>query len=322
MKRINLICFLLSTLALINISCKKGETNNNFSNNNEPPTAMAGEDQVITMPVDSVTLDGRASLDPDGTIISWRWTRIEGSFFAFQNDASAVSAVKQLVPGTYQFQLKVTDNGGLTDTDTIQITVNPHIQINPPEVSAGNDTTLRLPYNIAMLNGRLINYFNDYPRVKWRKISGPSTYRFSRSDIEPSSAVSDLTVGFYQFEISATDGLFQSGKDTMSINVLPEPNYTGSVQFGNLLWAIEPSPYDYGYFSIAIPNIYSHIPSNYNFLKVSVNYYNQPNDWRLAYQVPGPFSTERYRIENGNLIVYSYEWSLHQLTGTGVKIEW
>lgn len=283
---------------------------------------MAGEDQVITMPVDSVTLDGRASADPDGTITGWRWTRIEGPFFAFQNDASALSMVKYLVPGTYQFQLKVTDNGGLTDTDTIRITVNPHIQINPPEVSAGNDTTLRLPYNTAMLNGRLINYFNDYPRVKWRKISGPSAYRFLRPDIETSSAVIDLTEGFYQFEISATDGLFQSGKDTMSINVLPEPHYTGSAQFGNLVWAIEPPPLEYGYFSITIPNIYSHIPANYNFLKVSVNYYGQPNDWRLVYPVPGEFSMEKFRIENGNLIVYSYEWSTNQNNSTRVKIEW
>ena len=33
---------------------------------NKPPTANAGPDQVITLPTDSISLDGSASSDPDG----------------------------------------------------------------------------------------------------------------------------------------------------------------------------------------------------------------------------------------------------------------
>ncbi len=38
---------------------------------NRPPVANAGPDQTIILPVNSVTLDGSASTDPDGTITSY-----------------------------------------------------------------------------------------------------------------------------------------------------------------------------------------------------------------------------------------------------------
>lgn len=46
--------------------------------NNKPPIAVAGPDQVITLPTDSVLLDGRTSSDPDGTISNYLWTKISG----------------------------------------------------------------------------------------------------------------------------------------------------------------------------------------------------------------------------------------------------
>jgi hypothetical protein len=45
---------------------------------NVPPVAHAGTGQTITLPVDSVTLDGSASTDPDGTIVSYSWAKIAG----------------------------------------------------------------------------------------------------------------------------------------------------------------------------------------------------------------------------------------------------
>ncbi len=45
---------------------------------NKPPTANAGPDQVITLPTDSISLDGSASSDPDGTISERLWTKISG----------------------------------------------------------------------------------------------------------------------------------------------------------------------------------------------------------------------------------------------------
>jgi hypothetical protein len=63
------------------ISCKKETSCEGCKENNKPPTAIAGLDQVITLPTDSISLDGRSSSDPDGTISVWLWTIISGPAF-------------------------------------------------------------------------------------------------------------------------------------------------------------------------------------------------------------------------------------------------
>jgi hypothetical protein len=49
-----------------------------INNKNKPPIAVAGPDQVVTLPTDSVSLDGSSSSDPDGRISEWLWTKISG----------------------------------------------------------------------------------------------------------------------------------------------------------------------------------------------------------------------------------------------------
>jgi hypothetical protein len=64
--------------AFVFISCKKEYSCEGSFNCNKPPIAVAGPDQVITLPTDSISLDGSASNDPDGTISEWLWARISG----------------------------------------------------------------------------------------------------------------------------------------------------------------------------------------------------------------------------------------------------
>jgi hypothetical protein len=107
-------------------TCKKERLCENCINGNQPPTAIAGPDQVITLPTDSVSLDGRQSSDPDGKISEWLWTKISGpASFTIIKPTDSTTKVKVFVTGTYQFELKVTDAGGLFAKDTVQITVEP-----------------------------------------------------------------------------------------------------------------------------------------------------------------------------------------------------
>jgi len=62
----------------VNFSCKKETSCEGCKENNKPPIAIAGPDQVITLPADSILLDGRNSSEPDGTISEWLWTKISG----------------------------------------------------------------------------------------------------------------------------------------------------------------------------------------------------------------------------------------------------
>lgn len=74
---IKFVVFILFISLFIFISCKK-ETSCEGCKGNKPSIAIAGPDQVITLPTDSVSLDGTASSDPDGTISEWLWKKIEG----------------------------------------------------------------------------------------------------------------------------------------------------------------------------------------------------------------------------------------------------
>ena len=92
---------------------------------NKPPVAIAGADTTITLPTDSITLDGSASHDPDGQIPIWRWKKISGppsGYFA--DEHSATTLVTILTEGIYQFELTVTDAQGLSDKDTMSVIVN------------------------------------------------------------------------------------------------------------------------------------------------------------------------------------------------------
>ncbi len=103
---------------------------------NTAPVANAGKDQVLTVTkkTDSVTvsLDGTASTDEDGTIDQYLWT-MDG-----KEVATGKTATIRLSTGTYTLLLKVTDNKGLTATDQLQVTVNTTANL-PPIADAGDN---------------------------------------------------------------------------------------------------------------------------------------------------------------------------------------
>lgn len=91
---------------------------------NQAPTANGGTDQSITLPANSVTLNGSGT-DSDGTIAAYAWSKVSGGAATITTPAAASTTVTGLVEGVYVFRLTVTDNGGLTATDEVTITVNP-----------------------------------------------------------------------------------------------------------------------------------------------------------------------------------------------------
>ena len=58
-----------------------------------PPIADAGSDQIIMLPVDSVTLTGKG-IDPDGSVISYSWKYLSGPVaFTIANANSVITKV-------------------------------------------------------------------------------------------------------------------------------------------------------------------------------------------------------------------------------------
>ena len=230
---------ILQYLALIILtviaSCKKEmPCEGCATKNNKPPIAIAGPDQVITLPTDSVSLDGRTSSDPDGMISSYLWTKISGpSFFTIIKPSDSITKVKTLVAGNYQFELKVTDNGGLSSKDTVQVIVNdPSIPNRPPVANAGGDQTITLPTNTVNLDGSAsTDPENNITGYVWTKISGPTSFNIVNLNAVQTQ-VTNLIQGIYQLELKVTDagGLFS--KDTIQVtsqSVVPPPSLSCNI---------------------------------------------------------------------------------------------
>jgi len=187
---------------------------------NQPPSANAGTDISITLPVNSTTLNGSGS-DPDGTIASYSWNKWTGpAQYTINAPANASTGVTGLVQGVYQFILTVTDNNGATATDTIQVTVNA-VPNMAPIVNAGTDQLIRLPVNKVTLTGTAIDNDGSIAGFQWRKIAGPAQFIIDSVN-NPRSAMKNLLEGEYYFELLVTDNLGATSRDTVKVTVLPE----------------------------------------------------------------------------------------------------
>lgn len=129
---------------------------------NQPPIANAGADQTITLPVSAVALTGSGT-DTDGSISAYAWTKVSGPAAGIiTTPASYYTTVTALAQGVYLFELKVTDNAGLTDTDTLQVTVNAAIS-----TAAYGGTPWPIPGTIQAEDfdngGQNVGYFDSTP---------------------------------------------------------------------------------------------------------------------------------------------------------------
>ncbi|HTB23971.1 MAG TPA: PKD domain-containing protein [Puia sp.] len=192
---------------------------------NQPPVAKAGPDQTITLPTNSVTLNGSASSDPDGTIASYLWTKISGpAQFNIVNNTSANTIVNNLTAGSYSFQLKVTDNGGAIAMDTIKIIVNSAPVNQPPVANAGANISITLPTNVANLNGSAsTDPDGTISAYAWTEISGPSTATIAAAT-SANTAISGLVQGSYVFSLKVTDNGGATNADSITVTVNPAPN--------------------------------------------------------------------------------------------------
>ncbi|MFT4025046.1 MAG: PKD domain-containing protein [Flavihumibacter sp.] len=76
------------------------------------PIANAGPAITVKLPIDSVGLDASRSTDEDGKIVAYKWTALNGIKLAIQNANYPRTKIINMVPGTYQVELMVTDNEG------------------------------------------------------------------------------------------------------------------------------------------------------------------------------------------------------------------
>ncbi|HET6252699.1 MAG TPA: T9SS type A sorting domain-containing protein [Puia sp.] len=172
----------------------------------QPPVAMPGAAQTISLPATTGVLDGSGSHDPDGVVLYYKWAQVSGpSANTLLDPTYAQTRLSGLVAGTYVYSLTVTDNGWATNTATVTVTVKATGNV-APTVTAGNGPTITLPTSSTTLTGTATgNNGATIKGVSWKQASGPATATIA-SPASLSTAVSGLTVaGTYVFTLTATD---------------------------------------------------------------------------------------------------------------------
>lgn len=272
--------------------------NNTNTPSNKPPVANAGADAVVTMPANSITLNGSASKDPDGTITKYAWSKVSGpSAFLIASPGSAITVVKNLIIGAYVFRLTVTDNSGATANDDVTIVVNdansPGNQA--PIANAGTDITVQLPSAGITLDGSQ-SYDSDGSIIsyKWVKISGPTTFTL----LTPTAAttvLNNMVAGTYVFRLSVTDDKGAIGSDTVTVTVLDKK-----------------AP-DLGILTVvAYPN-----PSTTTF-KLKITSANTDDIFIHVYDSTGGYVTSVYNVGNNTTVTVGAYW----LPGVYTAIVW
>ena len=161
---------------------------------NQPPTADAGPDQGVTAG-DPVTLNGTGSSDPDGTVDVYRWEQTSGPAVTLSDPAAAAPAFTAPAADAngvaLEFQLTVTDDGGLQATDACVVNVAsgtvppPPTGNQPPSADAGPDMTVK-SRTIVTLDGTGSSDPDDgITEYRWRQVSGPGVILNNSSSAEP-----------------------------------------------------------------------------------------------------------------------------------------
>lgn len=89
---------------------------------NKPPRVDAGPVRRMVYPTDTALLCGKGS-DVDGPV-TFKWTQIRGNSIAkFSDPTNDTTVVSNLKPGSYTFILTVTDNNGVSRTDSTNVSV-------------------------------------------------------------------------------------------------------------------------------------------------------------------------------------------------------
>lgn len=88
-----------------------------------PPTVTAGPDKTVSLPTDSVVLNGNAT-GHGTTIHAISWVKVSGpnSPTITTTNAGQTATVHGLIQGTYIFSITATDNHGLSASDSVTVT--------------------------------------------------------------------------------------------------------------------------------------------------------------------------------------------------------
>jgi RHS repeat-associated protein len=185
---------------------------------NSPPVSNAGADQSAAVNT-QVTLDGSASSDVDGDLLTYAWSfasRPTGSTAALSNSTAVNPVFTVDKPGSYTLQLLVKDGVAESLADTVVITT-----LNTkPVANAGADQSVVL--ELVSLNGTGSNDADgDVLTYAWTltaKPTGSTATLLNPTSAQPSFSADKA--GTYVAQLIVNDGTVDSDPATVTISTL------------------------------------------------------------------------------------------------------
>jgi hypothetical protein len=187
-----------------------------ISTNNSAPVANAGADQTRLFG-DTVILDGRASSDADGDLLTYHWSLIvPADSTATLSDPSAVQPIFDIdVSGNYVASLIVNDG----TVDSIADTVTISTSNSKPVANAGANQAPKLGDTVTLDGSASSDVDSDGLTFHWSFLLVPPGSGAKLSDtaaVNPSFTIDVL--GDYVVQLIVDDGTVNSSPDTVTVS--------------------------------------------------------------------------------------------------------
>ncbi|XP_077404359.1 dyslexia-associated protein KIAA0319-like protein [Vanacampus margaritifer] len=186
------------------------------------PVAIAGPNQVITLPRNSITLYGNQSTD-DHDSLAYEWSlspESKDKVVEMQGVRTPILQLSAMQEGDYTFQLTVTDSAGQQATAYVTVIVQPENN-KPPKADAGPEKELTLPVDRTMLDGSKSSDDQKIVTYHWKQTKGPDGVKIEKAD-SAVATVTGLEVGTYEFTLTVTDERKLESSDTVTVIVREE----------------------------------------------------------------------------------------------------
>ena len=192
---------------------------------NIPPTARAGADQTITLPVNTVKLDASASTDPEGAVLKFFWRKVTGPTATLTDTNKAIATASNLVEGVYSFEVRAVDPLNAFTADFVTVTVKgqitPPVNQSPVARISSSSTNITLPVNTVSLSAASsTDADGSIASWLWIKMNGPNGGVVTNSTSQTTPVI-DLNAGTYTYQLTVTDN--QGAKGTSTINIVVNP---------------------------------------------------------------------------------------------------
>ncbi|EGV94310.1 Uncharacterized protein KIAA0319 [Cricetulus griseus] len=197
-----------------------------------PPVANAGPNQTITLPQNTITLNGNQSSD-DHQIVLYEWSPGPGGEskeMVMQATQTPYLHLSEMQEGEYMFQLMVTDSSGQQSTAMVAVIVQAENNQAPVAV-AGPDKELFFPVQSATLDGSRSSDDHGIVCYHWEPIRGPSAVEMENVD-KAIATVTGLQVGTYHFRLTVRDQQGLSSTSTLTVAVKKKDNSPPRAQAG------------------------------------------------------------------------------------------